>query len=92
MAAGIPVIGSDRALEGLDITPPNKAPLALRANSTEDFSAAILQLLRDQALRHSMAQSARAFIEQGYTWAIAGQRYEALIQEALAHPAPSPQK
>lgn len=77
MAAGTPVVSSDRGLEGL-ILDPNR-PCALRANNPAEYSAAILQLLDNMALRESISHHARAYIERDFTWEQAGRRYESAI-------------
>lgn len=83
MAAGTPVVASDRGLEGLAIDPDQ--PYALRANQPEEYIAAIIQLLDNISLRESLSQQARAYIERDFTWEQAGRRYEiALLGETLA--------
>jgi len=74
MAAGAPVIASDRGLEGLPI--PNEPPLrALRANTAQDYAAAIAQLFENPELRETLSRNARTMIEADYTWQGAGQTY-----------------
>ncbi len=83
MAAGTPVVASDRGLEGLDLDPSH--PIALRANQTHEYIAAITQLLDTISLRESISQDARAYIERDFTWEQAGRRYEvALLGTASA--------
>jgi polysaccharide biosynthesis protein PslH len=78
MAAGIPVVGSDRGLEGLAVDGDN--PLrALRANRVNEYIAAIDRLFRDPQLRTELSQAGRSLIEQEYTWERAGERYEQAI-------------
>jgi len=78
MAAGVPIVGSDRALEGLlmDESDAPGTPLrALRANDTEATVAAIIRLFEDQDLRKTLAQNARHYIEEKFTWSRAGEAY-----------------
>ncbi len=77
MAAGTPVVSSDRGLEGLTLDPDR--PCALRANNLAEYSAAITQLLDNMALRESISHYARAYIERDFTWEQAGRRYESAI-------------
>lgn len=78
MAAGIPVVASDRGLEGLPVG--SDRPLsALRANSPEDYAAAIAQLFDSANLRAELSSHGRALIEEGFTWAIAGKQYEQVL-------------
>jgi polysaccharide biosynthesis protein PslH len=81
MAAGTPVVASDRGLEGLDIS-TGKNPedvLALRANTPTEYVTAIGQLFDHPNLRQNLSRSARAYIEQDFTWEQAGHQYEKVI-------------
>jgi polysaccharide biosynthesis protein PslH len=83
MAAGTPVVASDRGLEGLELEASH--PIALRANQTHEYIAAITQLLDNMSLREAISQDARAYIERDFTWEQAGRRYEvALLGAACA--------
>ncbi|MGB0562642.1 MAG: glycosyltransferase family 4 protein, partial [Spirulinaceae cyanobacterium] len=75
LAAGVPVVGSDRALEGLE----SSQPIALRANRVEEYGEAIASLLENPEQRQQLSHAGRRFIESHYTWAVAGQRYEAAL-------------
>lgn len=77
MAAGVPVVASDRGLEGLAIDHP---PRALRANSVTEYVDAIRQLFENPQLRQQLSQNGRSLIETEYTWERAGQRYEQVLQ------------
>jgi polysaccharide biosynthesis protein PslH len=79
MAAGIPVVASDRGLEGLTVDDGTVPLRALRANTAEEYAMAIAQLFDSAQLRQRLSENARAFIEQGYTWAIAGSKYEQIL-------------
>lgn len=86
MAAGIPVVGSDRALEGLCVDPASACggllptPLrALRANRPEDCIAAIIRLFEDADLRRTLRHNARAYMEDAFTWERLGKRYRDLV-------------
>ncbi|MBD2330154.1 glycosyltransferase family 4 protein [Alkalinema sp. FACHB-956] len=87
MAAGIPVVASDRGLEGLQVDRlsygENSAAIgplrALRANDVTEYVESIAQLLDNISLRQSLSQSARAYIEAEFTWEGAGQRYEQVL-------------
>lgn len=79
MAAGVPVVGSDRGLEGLAVDGANVPLSALRANRVEDYVAAIDRLFQDAALRRDVSQAARRLVEQGYTWEQTGKEYEKAI-------------
>jgi polysaccharide biosynthesis protein PslH len=81
MAAGTPIVGSDRGLEGLAVDGAN--PLrALRANQIEDYCRAIDRLFEEPQLRQQLSREARSLVEREYTWEQAGWRYEQAIQGA----------
>lgn len=83
MAAGVPVVGSDRAFAGLPID--GMAPLAgMRANQLEEYIYAIGRLLQDPQLRNKISLNARALIKRDYTWRQAGARYEQAL--SVTHP------
>jgi glycosyltransferase involved in cell wall biosynthesis len=73
MAAGVPVVASDRGLEGLAVDTPLRA---LRANEPADYVAAISQLFDQPQLRSELSDNARQLVETEFTWDIAGKRYE----------------
>lgn len=76
MAAGAPVVGSDRGLEGLAIDGADIPIRALRADRAEDYVTQITRLLENPQLRRDISHNARTFVETEYTWGSAGQRYE----------------
>ncbi len=79
MAAGTPVVASDRGLEGLAVDGKQSPRRALRANTISDYVHAISRLFEDAELRSQMSQDARTLIETEYTWERAGQRYERVL-------------
>ena len=79
MAAGVPVVGSDRALEGLAADEPGTPPIALRANTVAEYVEAIGRLFDDASLRMELAKNARSPIESEFTWERSGQDYERVI-------------
>jgi glycosyltransferase involved in cell wall biosynthesis len=81
MAAGIPVVGSDRGLEGLAVDDINTPRRALRANQTAEYINALSQIFEDSQLRHQLSINARQFIETNFTWEIAGKLYEQVCLE-----------
>ena len=79
MAAGTPVVASDRGLEGLTIDGVNTPTRALRANRVEDYVAAIARLFEEATLRASLSREARSLVETDYTWESAGHCYEQVL-------------
>jgi glycosyltransferase involved in cell wall biosynthesis len=81
LAAGIPVVGSNQALEGLRVEVDDVPLRALRANSTSEYVAAISQLFADPSLREELSKNGRSLIETQFTWEIAGARYERVLSQ-----------
>ncbi|MBE9222168.1 glycosyltransferase [Cyanobacterium stanieri LEGE 03274] len=76
MAAGIPVVASDRGLEGLTVDNPL---CALRANTIDEYVKQISKLFDNSDLRQEIAYNARKMIENHYTWEKAAMGYEKII-------------
>ncbi|AFZ46328.1 glycosyl transferase group 1 [Cyanobacterium stanieri PCC 7202] len=76
MAAGIPVVASDRGLEGLTVDNPL---CALRANTIDEYVKQISKLFDNSDLRQKIAYNARKMIENHYTWKKAAMGYEKII-------------
>ena len=78
MAAGVPVVGSDRALSGFEID--GAVPLrAMRANTIEEYVYAIGRLFCEPKLREKLSVNARSLVEKEYTWDRIGQKYEQVL-------------
>lgn len=76
MAAGVPVVASDRGLEGLAVDGSQTSLAALRANTPTDYVTAISQLFDNPQLRSELSRNGRQLVETEFTWNIAGKRYE----------------
>jgi len=76
MAAGIPVVGSDRGLEGLAVDGDNVELRAIRANKPQEYVSAISKLFENPQLRAELSNNARKLVETEFTWESAGKRYE----------------
>ncbi|MGC1307178.1 MAG: glycosyltransferase [Phormidesmis sp.] len=83
MAAGIPVVASDRGLEGLAVDGDAVPLRALRANSASEYATAISRLFDSKELRQTLSEHGRTLIEQEYTWAIAGKQYEQTLMTPI---------
>ena len=79
MAAGIPVVASDRGLEGLSVDGANVPQRAMRANEVEAYINAIVQLFENLDLRATLSHNARTMIEADYTWKQAGHTYSQIL-------------
>ncbi|HEY9646783.1 MAG TPA: glycosyltransferase family 4 protein [Chroococcidiopsis sp.] len=82
MAAGVPVVASDRGLEGLAVSGDGVPLRALRANRVEEYVTEIGRLFDDGALRAELSRHGRSLIEAEYTWERAGQQYEQVLLQA----------
>ncbi|MEG4502208.1 glycosyltransferase family 4 protein [Microcoleus sp. F6_B4] len=80
MAAGTPVVASDRGLEGLAVEGGPQPRRALRANKVQEYVEAITSLFENQQLRQELSASARSLVESQYTWDIIGRQYDRLLQ------------
>lgn len=79
MAAGTPVVGSDRGLEGLPVDGGEVPLRALRANEPTEYVYAVSRLLENRQLRKQLSENARSLIEKKYTWERAGKLYEQVL-------------
>ncbi|NEO54347.1 MAG: glycosyltransferase [Okeania sp. SIO3B5] len=79
MAAGTPVVASDRGLEGLAVDGADTPLRALRANQVTEYVEAISRLFEDGQLRQRLSENGRSLIETEYTWEVQGQRYEQVL-------------
>lgn len=79
MAAGVPVVASDRGLEGLTVEGNNVPLAALRANSIEEYCTEISRLFESAELREKLSRNARRLIEDNYTWQQAAGKYEQVL-------------
>lgn len=83
MAAGVPVVASNRGLEGLAVD-DNDIPLrGLRANQPDEYVDAISKLFENPQLRSELSKNAREFIESQFTWESAGKSYEQVCTAGL---------
>jgi polysaccharide biosynthesis protein PslH len=80
MAAGTPVVSSDRGLEGMTVDGADVPLCALRANRVEEYVQAIAHLFEDASLRERLSRAARSLIEADYTWDQAGRLYEEALK------------
>ncbi len=81
MAAGAPVVGSDRGLEGIQVDTPQVPLRALRANNLDEYVEAISRLFDNPDLREKLARNGRDMIEEEYTWKNISAKYEKIIRK-----------
>ena len=83
MAMGVPVVGSDRALSGLEVDGASVPLRAMRANTLEEYVYAIGRLFAEPKLREKLSENGRSLVENEYTWKRVGERYEQVLLKSL---------
>jgi polysaccharide biosynthesis protein PslH len=78
MAAGVPVVATPAALQGIDAEPGRHA---LVARAAADFAAAVTRVLDDPTLAHQLAHAARKLVEERYDWGVIAPKYLALLSK-----------
>jgi glycosyltransferase involved in cell wall biosynthesis len=76
MASGKAIVSTSVGAEGLPVTDGENI---LLADDPGKFAEAVIQLMRDDALRRRLERSARVLAENGFSWRIATQRLEEAI-------------
>lgn len=86
MATGIPIVASNRGLEGLTVDGEGVPLRAIRANQVEEYVEAIARLFEDAKLREEVSRNGRFMIQSEYTWERVGQLYEQVLEvESRSH-------
>lgn len=79
-AAGIPVVATSIAAEGLDAVDGIHLEIA---DDERAFADAIVRMLDDPARRAAMAGAARFLVENRYDWAVIGEQLESLLRDVV---------
>jgi polysaccharide biosynthesis protein PslH len=82
LAAGKPVVTTERGVEGFDVLDP--APPLVRAESGEEIAAAVTALLDDDAGRAQLGRRAREFAERWHSPGAWAARLTDVYEEARA--------
>lgn len=80
MAAGKPVVTTSVGMEGLRV---RHGIHLMVADEPDDFTAAVIRLLRDSRHRREIGTNARKLVEQEYGWSMLAQRFEAVILDTV---------
>jgi glycosyltransferase involved in cell wall biosynthesis len=83
MAAGLPVVSTPVANEGIQATPDEH--LLLR-EEPRAFADAVVALLRDRSAREKLGAAARRFVEQQWTWEAHFEKQLAVFAEVAGCP------
>jgi len=84
MALGVPLVATSICCEGLRVV-PGEHPLV--AEDASGFASAVEFLLNNVALRQSIIESARAYVERHHDWSDSVSALLNSYAEAIAHPA-----
>jgi polysaccharide biosynthesis protein PslH len=85
MAAGVPVVASDPALEDLTVDGAGVPLRAMRANEVQEYVYAIGRLFEEPKLREKLSENGRSLVESEYTWERVAQRYEQVLLDTLTN-------
>jgi glycosyltransferase involved in cell wall biosynthesis len=83
LSAGLPLVCSPVALEGLDLTPGEHL---LAGESDEEIAAALARLLDDRTLASALARRGRARVEERYAWEVNLPRLDGWLARLAALP------
>jgi polysaccharide biosynthesis protein PslH len=81
MASGAPIVATSRSLSG---TPLIDGRHAMIADDDAKFTAAVVRLLSEPALRESLSREARRKVETENSWQSVAVKYEEVYREVLA--------
>ena len=81
MAAGVPVIGTATAVEGIDLVDGENA---LIGDRPEDLPGRILRLEADPALAQTLRERAFALVAARYAWPMLGERFVGVVERHAA--------
>jgi glycosyltransferase involved in cell wall biosynthesis len=84
MALGVPLVATSICCEGLRVVPGEHL---LVAEDASGFASAVEFLLNNVALRQSIIESARAYVERHHDWSDSVSALLNSYAEAIAHPA-----
>ena len=81
MAAGIPVVATPLATQGLSVRHEREL---LIGETPDELASALVRLGRDEQLREGLAASARDYVEADHSWASVARAYARVYAEARA--------
>jgi glycosyltransferase involved in cell wall biosynthesis len=80
MALGTPVVSTSKGAEGLDVSHGENIMIA---DTPEEFSRAVLDVLHSASLRHKLAQGGRALVARKYNSHVMGERFNEFIERIV---------
>jgi glycosyltransferase involved in cell wall biosynthesis len=79
LALGCPVVTSPKGIEGLDLVPGVDV---LVANNAQEFSDAVLAVIRDRELRHRLVEHGRQAALR-YRWSLAQRAFVDAVESSV---------
>ena len=86
MAAGVPIVASDRALANLQVDGAGVPLRAMRANEIDEYVYAVGRLFEEPKLREKLSENGRSLVEKEYSWEKIGKRYEQVLLNKPTNP------
>ena len=80
MGSAVPVVCSDIAAGGVDAIAGEHL---LTGTSAQDYTAAVLRILNDPALRAKLASAGRERVLSHHNWANSMQRFDSLLNDCV---------
>jgi glycosyltransferase involved in cell wall biosynthesis len=87
LSFGVPTISSSIGAEGLELEDREHIVVA---DDPQSFSAAVLEVLRDEELRSHLRITGRKFVEENYDWRSQASRLRRIVEDALQRKTGSP--
>ncbi|MFA7675378.1 MAG: glycosyltransferase family 4 protein, partial [Endomicrobiia bacterium] len=80
MAAGLPVIATNEAVDGID---HNMTEAVLSSDDADIFADNIVKLVKDKKLYNTISKNARIIVEKNYDWKIIAQTLNNFYSDKL---------
>ena len=87
MAAGLPLVATGLAMEGLTVEPGRHF---LPAEDPHDFVECLLKLRDQPATRLALGQAGRSLVSKRYSWEVCGLHLDSAYRDAIAQSARQP--
>lgn len=81
MAAGTPIVATDIAVEGLDVT--NRVHV-LTSNTPEGIADLTMEVLQNPELQNQLAKNGKTFVTSKYDWEFIGHKLDLIYQRLVS--------
>ena len=82
LALGKAIVSSSLGCEGISVTPGRDL---LTADDPRSFAERILELFTNEPLSRELGRNGRALVEREYSWDLAGEQIESLLEALIPH-------